>query len=89
MKPGSLKTPKTRMSNMFGTLPRDARTLWTELEATGDTLTPIDLTPAQVQEICQAVGLPLMVNDSFVDTGTRYRLDRKFPDNARQPANHD
>ncbi len=35
---------------------------------------------AQVQEICQAVGLPLMVNDSFVDTGTRDRLDRKYPD---------
>ncbi len=35
---------------------------------------------AQVQEICHAVGLPLMVNDSFVDTGTRYRLDRKYPD---------
>lgn len=34
----------------------------------------------QVEALRQAVGLPLMANDSFVDTGKRYPLNRRWPD---------
>ncbi len=33
----------------------------------------------RVDELRSAIGLPLMGNDAFVDTGSRHRLDRKFP----------
>jgi hypothetical protein len=34
----------------------------------------------RVDELRSAIGLPLMGNDAFVDTGSRHRLDRTFPD---------
>ncbi len=34
----------------------------------------------RVDELRSAIALPLMGNDAFVDTGSRHRLDRKFPD---------
>jgi SAM-dependent methyltransferase len=35
--------------------------------------------PADVEALRQAVGLPLWGNESFVDTGTRYALNRRHP----------
>ena len=37
-------------------------------------------TTERVDEIRSAIGLPLMGNDAFVDTGSRHRLDRRYPD---------
>ncbi len=34
----------------------------------------------RVDELRSAIGLPLMGNDAFVDTGSRHRLDRRYPD---------
>ncbi len=35
--------------------------------------------PADVEALREAVGLPLWGNDSFLDTGSRYALNRKHP----------
>lgn len=37
-------------------------------------------TPAHVESIARAVGLPLMGDGAFVDDGRRFALDRKHPD---------
>ncbi len=37
-------------------------------------------TTGQVESIREAVGLPLLANKAFLDTGSRYPLDRRYPD---------